>query len=59
MSERAAAGHCGLVVAFGQRAQDVFAHAEEVDDLSDAEERRDHQRSTVRPLQESSRPFVA
>lgn len=52
-------GNDRLVVLFGQKAQDVFAHAEEVDDLSDAEERRDDQSSTVRALQESSGTFVA
>lgn len=40
-------------------AQDVFAYAEEVDHLSDAEERRDDESAAVRPLQESSGTFVA
>lgn len=48
-----------LVVPFGKMAQDVFAYAEEVDHLRDAEERRDDESSAVRPLQESSGTFVA
>lgn len=41
-----------LVVFLGQEAEDIFAHAQEVDDLGDAEQRCDDQGATVGSLQE-------
>lgn len=50
---------CSLVVFFRHEAEDKFPDAQEVDHLGDTEQRCDDQGSTIRPLQESWRAFVA
>lgn len=51
---------CFLValVLLWQEAEDELAHSQEVDDLSDAEERGDDQRPAVGALQEGRRTLV-
>lgn len=56
---RKAEPRCPLFVFFRQEAEDIFAHPQEVDDLGNAEERRNDQGATVGSFQEGWRTLIA